>query len=267
MLPLPGLIERLPLPRIRRMMAGRRRLNEVIYGLIDARRKSGAHGDDLLSMLLEAQDTEGDGTGMTDEQVRDEAMTIFLAGHETTANAMAWTWYLLSQNPSVESKLYTEVDRVLQGRLPTAADYPALGYVEKVVSESMRLYPPAWLVARRAIAAQKLGGYDLPPRALVMTSQWVTHHDARFFADPLRFDPERWTPEFKASMPKYSYFPFGGGPRQCIGEGFAWMELVLLVSAISQRWKIELIPGQNIVPEPVVTLRPREGIKVRLIQR
>ncbi|MGB8356332.1 MAG: cytochrome P450 [Chthoniobacteraceae bacterium] len=267
MLPFPALIERLPLPRIRRMMAGRKRLAGIIYGLIDARRKAGAEGDDLLSMLLQAQDTEGDGHRMTDEQVHDEAMTIFLAGHETTANAMAWTWYLLTQNPAVESKLHEEVDRVLQERLPEAADYPALGYVEKVVSESMRVYPPAWLVARRAIAEQKLGGYTLPAQALVMASQWVTHKDARYFADPLRFDPERWTAEFKAGLPKFAYYPFGGGPRQCIGEGFAWMETVLLVAAISQRWRMELLPGQSIVPEPVITLRPREGVRVRLVER
>jgi cytochrome P450 len=148
-----------------------------------------------------------------------------------------------------------------------AADYPALNYVEKVVSESMRVYPPAWLVARRSIAEQKLGGYTLPPRSLVMASQWVTHRDARYFTDPLRFDPERWTPEFKAALPKFAYYPFGGGPRQCIGEGFAWMETVLLVAAISQRWRMKLLPGQNIVPEPVVTLRPKNGIRVRLAER
>jgi len=265
MLPFPGLIEKLPIPRVRRMMAGRKRLDEIIYGLIHARRKAGAHGDDLLSMLLQAQDVEGDGGGMTDEQVRDEAMTIFLAGHETTANAMAWTWYLLAQHPDVERTLHEEVSRVINGRLPSAADYPLLVQTEKIVSESMRLYPPAWLVARRAIAEQKLGGYTLPAGTLVMMSQWVTHRDPRFFPDPLKFDPERWTPEFKTALPKYAYYPFGGGPRLCIGEGFAWMETVLLTAAISRKWRMELLPGQAIEPEPVVTLRPRNGIKVRLL--
>ncbi len=267
MLPFPWLIERLPFPQLSRMRRARQRLDEIIYGLIDARRKSGTRGDDLLSMLLDAQDTEGDGGGMSDEQVHDEAMTIFIAGHETTANATAWTWYLLAQNPGALRALHAEVDAALQGRAPSAADYPALAYTEKVVSESMRLYPPAWIIARRAIDEQKLGGYIVKQRGLVMTSQWIMHHDARYFPEPLKFDPLRWTPEFKASLPKYAYFPFGGGPRLCIGEGFAWMEAVLLVAAISQRWSMELLPGQTIEPEPVVTLRPKGGIRVRLKQR
>lgn len=270
MLPFPWLIERLPLPAMQRMRRGRKRLDEIIYGLIEARRKSsrdGHYGDDLLGMLLEAQDTEGDGGGMTDEEVRDEAMTIFIAGHETTANAISWTWWLLAQHPEVEKKLREELDRVLQGRAPTAADYPALAYTEKVVTESMRLYPPAWIIARRAINEQQLGGYTIKPRGLVMMSQWIMHRDARFFPEPLKFDPERWTPEFKAMLPKYAYFPFGGGVRSCIGEGFAWMETVLLVAAIAQRWRMEILPGQEVKPEPVVTLRPKSGIKVYLRSR
>jgi len=270
MLPFPWLIERLPFPPLQRMRAGRKKLDEIVYGLIDSRRKShtdGHYGDDLLGMLLEAQDTEGDGTGMSDAQVRDEAMTIFIAGHETTANAMSWTWLLLAQHPEVERKLHEELDRVLQGRAPVAADYPALAYTEKVVTESMRLYPPAWIIARRAIEEQRLGDYVVKQRGLVMMSQWVMHRDARFFAEPLKFDPERWTAEFKAALPKYAYFPFGGGPRQCIGEGFAWMELVLLVAAIAQRWRMELVTGQEVEPEPVVTLRPRNGVRVILRQR
>ena len=273
MLPFPWLIERLPFPPLKRMRAGKKRLDEITYGIIELRRKSeansnaGTHGNDLLSMLLDAQDTEGDGGGMSDEQVHDEVMTIFLAGHETTSNAMSWTWYLLAQNPDVERKLHEEVDRVLQGRTPTAADYPALSYTEKVVMESMRIYPPAWIVARRAINEQKLGDYIVKPRGLVMMAQWILHRDPLYFPEPLRFDPERWTPEFKASLPKYAYFPFGGGPRQCIGEGFAWMEAVLLVAAMAGRWRMELVPGQKIEPEPVVTLRPRGGIRVNLRSR
>jgi cytochrome P450 len=267
MLPFPWLIERLPFPPLTRMRAGKKRLDEIIYGIIDSRRKSDAHSHDLLGMLLVAQDTEGDGGAMSDEQIHDEAMTIFLAGHETTANAMSWTWYLLAQNPDIERKLHEEVDRELQGRVPTASDYPALAYTEKVVMESMRIYPPAWIVARRAINEQKLGDYVVKPRGLVMMSEWILHHDARYFPEPMKFDPERWTPEFKASIPKYAYFPFGGGSRQCIGEGFAWMEAVLLVAAMSNKWRMELLPGQKIEPEPVVTLRPRDGIKVRLRAR
>jgi hypothetical protein len=184
------LIEKLPLKRVRRMLAGRERLNQIIYGLIETRRKTGADGSDLLSMLIRAQDVEGDGAGMSDQQVRDEALTIFLAGHETTANAMSWTWYLLAQHPEVERRLYEEVSTVLQGRLPTAADYPKLPYTEKVITESMRIYPPAWIVARRAINEQKLGDYTIPPRAGALRSRAL---DARVQgrAAPLRLFPIR----------------------------------------------------------------------------
>lgn len=263
MMPFAELIERLPVGPLRRAKRARERLDAIIYAMIRERRADFGDRGDLLSMLLLAQD-EDDGSTMTDLQVRDEAMTIFLAGHETTANALTWTWYLLSQSPEEEAKLHGEVDRVLQGRLPTIADIPSLGFVERVVTESMRLYPPAWIIGRRAIEPYAIGEYIAPARSIFLMSQWVMHRDARFFAEPDRFRPDRWTPEFKAALPKFAYFPFGGGPRQCIGESFAWMELVLLVSTFAQQWRMALVPGHEAVPQPLVTLRAKHGMPMRL---
>jgi cytochrome P450 len=267
MLPFYNTLERLPIPALRRARTARDRLDAVIYRMIAERRRSPSDRGDLLSMLLLAQDEEGDRRGMTDLQVRDEALTIFLAGHETTANALAWTWYLLSGAPDVAARLYDEVDRVLAGRVPTLADIPQLGYVEQVVTESMRLYPPAWLIGRRAIDEYAIDDYLAPARAIVVLSPYLLHRDARFFPEPERFTPERWTPEFKASLPPFAYFPFGGGARRCIGESFAWMELVLVVSAIAQRWKLSLVPGHPVVPQPVVTLRLKHGLKMVVTRR
>jgi cytochrome P450 len=244
----------------------RARLDAIIYRMIADRRASGRDHGDLLSMLLAAQDEE-DGGVMTDQQVRDEAMTIFLAGHETTANALTWTWYLLSTAPDVEAALHAEVDRVLQGRLPALADIPSLVYVERVVTESMRLYPPAWIIGRRAIAEYQLGEYAVPARSILVMSPYIMQRDPRFYADPERFDPGRWTPEFRAALPKFAYFPFGGGPRQCIGESFAWMELILLVATISQQWRLRLVPGHPVVPQPLITLRTRHGMRMTVEQR
>src|SRR2546427_680803 len=188
-----------------------------IDALIAERRAAGHDRGDLLSMLLMAQDEE-DGSGLSDRQVRDEAMTLILAGHETTANALAWTWYLVSQSLGVETRLHEEIDRVLQGRLPGAADLGALPFVEQVVTESMRLYPPAWVVGRRALADYAIGDFVVPARSVVFMSPYVMQRDSRYYADADRFLPERWTPDFKAALPKFAYLPFGGGPRQCIGE-------------------------------------------------
>jgi cytochrome P450 len=262
MLPFGETLERLPVPYLRRARLARARLDQVIYGIIRERRSSGGDRGDLLSMLLLAQDDEDRGRGMTDRQVRDEAMTIFLAGHETTANALTWTWYLLSQAPDVERRLHEEVDSVLSGRLPTVADVDWLPYITRVVTESMRLYPPAWLVGRRSISEYTIGDYAVPPRSIIVMSQWIVHRDARHYSDPGRFDPDRWTPEFKARLPRFAYFPFGGGPRQCIGESFAWMELVLLVATIAQRWRFELVPGHPVVPHAAITLRPKHGMRM-----
>jgi cytochrome P450 len=266
MLPFANVIERLPVPSLRRARLARARLDAIIYGLIADRRASGRDHGDLLSMLLTAQD-EDDGGVMTDRQVRDEAMTIFLAGHETTANALTWTWYLLGGAPDVEKQLHDEIDRVLQGRLPTMADTSALPYVERVVTESMRLYPPAWILGRRALAEYPIGGFVAPARSLVLMSPYIVQRDARYYAEPERFNPDRWTPEFRAALPKFAYFPFGSGPRQCIGESFAWMELVLLVAAIAQQWQLRVVPGHPVVPQPVITLRTKHGMRMIVTKR
>jgi cytochrome P450 len=266
MLPFSEFLER-TIPKLRRAKAARARLDRIIYGMIAERRASGRDHGDLLSMLLNAQDEETGGSRMTDTQVRDEAMTILLAGHETTANALTWTWYLLSQAPDVETKLHAEVDRVLQGRLPGVSDLAALPFVEKVVTEAMRLYPPAWIIGRRAIAEFPIDGYVAPPRTIMIMSPYIVHHDPRYFPEPDRFHPDRWTPEFKAALPQFAYFPFGGGPRRCIGESFAWMELILVVATIAERWKLSLVPGHPVEPQPVVTLRTKHGMRMTLEKR
>jgi cytochrome P450 len=267
MLPFYDLLEQLPLPVFRRGREARAQLDAIIYGMIAERRKAPSDRGDLLSMLLMAQDEENHGERMTDLQVRDEAMTIFLAGHETTANALSWTWYLLSGAPDVEARLHQEVDGALGGRTPTLADLPNLPYAEKVITEAMRLYPPAWIIGRRAIEDYPVDGYVVPARSVVVVSPYILHRDARFFPDPDRFDPDRWTPEFKAALPPFAYFPFGGGARRCIGESFAWMELVLVASTIAQRWKLRLVPGHPVVPQPVVTLRMKHGLKMTAERR
>jgi cytochrome P450 len=267
MLPFAGVLEKLPLPAIRKMKACRAKLDEIVYRLIDERRASGEDHGDLLSMLLLAQDEENSDARMTDEQVRDEVMTIVLAGQLTTASALSWTWYLLAKHPEVETRLHEELDRVLGGRLPVLADLKTLLHAEKVITESLRLYPPAWMTARRALDDYEIGAYIAPARSIVMMSQHVMHRDARYFPEPLRFDPERWTPEFRAVLPKYAYFPFGGGPRGCIGEGFAWMEVTLFLVTLAQQWKLRLHPGQRVVPQPLVTLRPKHGLHMIALRR
>jgi cytochrome P450 len=268
MIPYSELLEHLPLPHTRRFKRARARLDAVIYRIIEDRRRGSADRGDLLSMLLLASDEEGDRTGMTNEQLRDEAMTIFLAGHETTANALTWTFYLLSQNPEAERRLHEELDAVLRGRAPTVEDVPQLRYTEMVAAEAMRLYPPAWAVGRMAVADHEAGSYHIPRGSLVLASQFVMHRDARYFPDPERFDPERFTPEAKAARPQFSYFPFGGGVRRCIGEGFAWMEATLILASLARRWRMRLAPGRRVPMQPRITLRPgKGGVPVRLERR
>jgi cytochrome P450 len=261
-LPFGELLERLPIPQAIRFRRARARLDATIYRMIAERRASGADRGDLLSMLLLAQDVEGDGGRMTDEQLRDEALTIFLAGHETTANALTWTWYLLSQHPAVEARLHAELLTALGTRPPGADDLPALPYTRMVVAESMRLYPPAWILGRRTIDTFEAAGYSIPPRSIILASQYLMHRDARFFPDPDRFDPDRFTHENQATRPKFSYFPFGGGTRVCIGEQFAWMEAVLVLATIAQRWRFQLVPDHPIALQPIVTLRPKFGMRM-----
>ena len=267
MLPFYELLEKLPLGALRRSREARARLDAIIYGIIAERRQSHHDRGDLLSMLLSAQDEEGDGRGMTDQQVRDEVMTIFLAGHETTANALSWSWHLLSGAPEVEASLHEEIDRVLQGRLPTLADVPLLPVTERIVTEAMRLYPPAWIIGRRALADYPIGGYVAPKRSIIVISPYVIHRDARYYSEPDRFNPDRWTPEFKAGLPPFAYVPFGGGARRCIGESFAWMELVLVLATVAQHWKLVSIPGHPVETQPVVTLRIKHGLKMTVHSR
>jgi cytochrome P450 len=247
-----------PTPRNLRLRRVVRRLDRVLYGYIKQRRQAGVHKTDLLSILLQARDE--DGSRMTDQQVRDEAMTLFLAGHETTALALSWTWYLLSQNPEAEERLLAEVDQVLGSRPPTADDLNRLSYTEKVALEGMRLYPPVHIIGREALRTCSIGGYRVPRGRTVIMSQWLLHRDPRFFDEPEKFRPERWTEEFQRQLPKFAYFPFGGGPRLCIGNTFAMMELVLVLASIARRFRFTLVPGHEVVPWPTFTLRPKNGI-------
>lgn len=253
------------IPQIWRFRRALARLDRTIYAIIEERRKTNVDRGDLLSMLIAATDVEGDGGGMSDLQLRDETMTIFLAGHETTANALAWTLYQLARNPEVERELHRELDSVLAGRTPSPADYPRLPYTEMVLAESMRLYPPAWGIGRFAIEDVRIGDWTVPRRGLVLVSQWVTHRDPRFWPDPERFDPLRFTIDAKLSRPKTAYFPFGGGPRICIGESFAWMEGVLLLATLAQRWKFER--GPDVEPHALITLRPTGAMRMRVSLR
>jgi cytochrome P450 len=276
---LPGVdyFERLPLPMFARVRKARERLDKVIHRVIADRRSGEGQPTDLISMLLAARDPENPSEpGMTDQQIRDEAMTIFLAGHETTANAMAWTWYLLSSHPPVEAKLHEELAGVLAGRTPTVEDVPKLEYTRAIVAESMRLYPPAWTMGRRAMEPHTIDGHIIEPGSLVIVSQWIAHHDPRWWPEANVFNPARWIskPEPPApsvalgvpapALPKYAYFPFGGGSRICIGESFAWTEAILLLATIAQRWRFRAVSTPEL--EPRITLRPK-GLRMRSVPR
>lgn len=254
-----------PIRRINAFRRSKARLDEVVTRLIAEHRTSGEDKGDLLSMLIASHDE--DGSVLTNSQIRDEVLTIFLAGYETTANALAWTWYLLSQNPEAEARLHAEIDLVLHGRLPTLADYPNLRYTEQVFAESMRLYPPAWAMGRMSTQPVELGPYRIPPGAHFFMSQYIVSRTEKFYPDPLRFDPDRFTPEAKASRPRFTYFPFGGGSRQCIGESFAWMEGVLAIARIASRWRMHYMASTPPVPQAKITLRPRDAMPMRLSLR
>jgi cytochrome P450 len=266
LMPFSQWLEKLPLPSVRRFERARDRLDQTVYRMIAERRASGRDTGDLLSMLLLTQDEEGNpgnaSRGLSDKQVRDEALTILLAGHETTANALTWTWYLLSQNPDAEAKLHAELDRVLAGRAPGLDDLPQLRYTEGVFAESLRLYPPAWAIGRRAKQDFSIGEYTIPARSIVLMSPWVVHRDARWFSDPLKFAPERWQSGESESRPKFSYFPFGGGARTCIGERFAWMEGVLVIATLAQRWRLRMASGHRVDTKARITLRPKYPMKM-----
>jgi cytochrome P450 len=256
---------RLPTPTHRRFNDAAREIDEIVFRIIAERRSSGFDEGDLLSMLLAAHDE--DGSQMSDRQLRDEVMTLFLAGHETTALTLSWAWYLLARDPDSEKKFHAELDEVLGGRLPAVGDMQRLKYTEMIAKESMRLYPPAYGVGREAIQEFELGGYRVPAKSQLFMFQWATQRDPRFFTEPERFYPDRWTEDFSNNLPKYAYFPFGGGPRACIGNYFAMMEIVLLLATIGQRLRFSLFPNHPVTLLPAMSLRPADGIKVVVANR
>ena len=256
-----------PIPGVVKFRKSRARLDALVGRMIASRRvlsreELESRGD-LLSMLVAAHD-EGETAGMTDTQVRDEVLTIFLAGYETVANALTWTWYLLSENPEAAGRMYAEVAEVLGGREATLEDYSRLKYTEMVFAESMRLYPPAWAMGRQSTEAVELGEYRIPPGAHFFFSQYVMHRSAEYWEAPLEFRPERHTAEAKAERKRFVYFPFGGGRRQCIGEGFAWMEGVLGLATIAQRWRLRFVPTYPVVAQAKITLRPKFPMRMRV---
>jgi cytochrome P450 len=269
LLPFSEVLEKLPFPQSRRFERAKKVLDDIIYGIIHERRKSGEDKGDLLSMLLAARD-EGDGQGMSDEQIRDECLTLFLAGHETTANALTFAWYLLAKNPAAEAKFHEELSQVLEkNRLPTPADYPKLRYTEAVLAETMRLFPPAWALGRLSVENHELNGYPIAEQSLILMCMFVTQRDPRFWPDANEFKPERWLNEnaIKEAGNKFIYFPFGGGVRRCIGEQFAWMEGVLLLATLGRKWKLSLVSNQKIVLQPMITLRSKYGMEMILKKR
>jgi cytochrome P450 len=259
---MPPPLRHLPLPALIRVKRAVRELDEIVNCIIRQRRASGENSGDLLSMLMAARDE--DGSAMTDRQLRDEIMTFLLAGHETTAVALSWTWYLLSEHPQVAQKLRQELNHVLGGCTPQLEDLARLPYTDKVVKESMRLYPPAWSLARTTAKEMEIAGYRLPVGANVVMSPWIVQRDPRFFKDPDQFNPDRWTAQATQQLPRFAYFPFGGGPRLCIGASFAMMEANLLVATIAQRFHLHLVAGHPVDPLPGITLRPRHGMRMQI---
>ena len=256
----------LPLPANRRFWRALGELETVVYRIIADRRQTRRDESDLLSMFLAARDDET-GTGMTDLQLRDEVLTMLLAGHETTSLALSWTYYLLSQHPDVERSIADEVDRVIGDERPSFAHIDRLTSTRRAIEESLRLYPPAWGFSRRALGDDEIGGYRIPKGSLVFLIPFVVHRRPNLWPEPERFDPNRFAPENESARPRFAYVPFGGGPRGCIGNLFAMVEAQLIVAAIAQRYRIELVPDQNIRPEPLITLRPAPGIRAILKKR
>lgn len=256
----------LPTPLHLRSKRTIKQLDAIIQQMIDQRRRGSAGGEDLLSALIRARD-ENDGGGMTDKQLRDEVTTLFLAGHDTTANALAWTWYLLARHPEAQRRVQAELAEKLAGREPTVADLPRLVECERVIKEAMRLYPPAYTVGRRNLEPLELGGYTLPPGVNILASQWVVHRDERWFPAPDEFRPERWGAPAMAQLPKYAYFPFGGGPRICIGNTFAMLEATLVLATIAQRFELAQPEPKEIAPLAAITLSPAEPLELVVRRR
>ena len=273
LMPFGELIEKIPLLPINKgFQTAKRDLDSIVYRMIKEHRKKLDKGhekkedDDLLLTLLQAQDEEAGIGRMTDEQLRDEVMTIFLAGHETTANALTWTYYLLSEHPTIETRLQEELHSIFGSNRTTITvdDVRRLEYTEMILTESMRLYPPAWALGRQVIDDYKVGGYSIPKGSIILMSQYVMHRDPRYFPEPDRFYPDRWTEEFKKQLPRFSYFPFGGGIRGCIGEPFAWLEAILLLATISRQWKMKHVQSHKVELKALITLRPKYGMHMKL---
>lgn len=262
-------LERLPLPSSLRYRRGKDTFDRTVGRMIAERRARGATGTDLLSLLIRAQEdgvSDGDGR-MSEGQVRDEAVTLFLAGHETTSNALTWTWHLLGSAPEAEATLHRELAEVLGGRRPSVADLPALRYVDAVLQESLRLRPPAWAIGRELVRDIDVGGVPVEAGSVLIVSPWLLHHDPRWWGeDVLEFRPERWL-DPPGERPRHAFLPFGGGPRMCIGEGFARMEARLLLAAVARRWRFEPDPSHRVELQPVITLRPRTGVRMRAVGR
>jgi cytochrome P450 len=266
LLPFYSQIRRLPLPAMRRIHRGKAELDALIFGMIRERRADPGDRGDLLSMLLEASDPEDPSYTMSDSQIHDECLTILLAGHETTANALSFALWLLAKHPEVQQRLREEAAAVFPGRTPNAADYPKLKYATQVFSEVLRMYPPVWVVARTCVEPYEIGGYPIHRGAILVASQFVVHRDPRFYAEPLAFRPERWTEEAKVTRPRFAFFPFAAGSRQCIGEGLAWMEGVLALATFARDWHIAPSPGapQEIAIDPAISLRPKHRLPLTL---
>ncbi len=262
-------LHRFPFPYSLRFKRARARLDRIIYNLIAERRQSANRADDLLSLLLAArfEDDDGGERPLTDRQVRDQTITLFAAGHETTAVSLTWTWYLLSVHPEIQTRFHQELDDVIGGRPPTLADLPNLALTDRILTESLRLYPSIWFWSRMAFQPFSLGGYDIPSGALLAAPQLIVQRDPRWFDQPLEFRPDRWTPEFRQSLPPYAYYPFGGGPRRCIGDGFAWMEAKLILATLGQRWRMRHDPRHQIKMLPLISLRPQGGMPMYLERR
>jgi cytochrome P450 len=267
MSPLLQISLKLPLPSTLRVRKALREMDDVIYRMVELRRRNPLEGGDLLTLLVQAKDDETNAQ-MTEKQLRDEIFTLLMAGHETTANVLGWTTYLLGRHPEVDARIHAEVRSVMGGRARLdAADAERLPYTRTAITEAMRLYPPAWFIGRTALEDVALGGYTIPRGASVLMSQYVMQRDGRYFDDPEAFRPERWTREFMERLPRGAFFPFSAGDRHCIGEGFAWLEALLALATLVDRWRFELVPGQDIRVSPSITLRPNAGIRMIVRQR
>ena len=267
---LPGaeLLLQLPLPGTKRFFKAKAHLDETIYKIINDRRENRINNGDLLSLLLEAQDETGTGeSGMSDLQIRDEALTLFLTAFDTTSLGLTWTWYLLSQNPEYEAQLHEELDRVLQGRMPTMEDYPNLTFTRKVFEESMRLYPPIYIISRQAVEAFSVGDFIIPADTIVLMSPYLIHRDPRFHQEPNVFDPYHSEKRTGKSTSRYEYFPFSVGPRSCIGQHYAWLEGIMVLASVAQFWRPKMVPGHPVEKAQLLNLRPKYGMKMILEPR